>query len=151
LDDPRGSYSLQKVNDNVVLVFLLCLFICLSLLSYQVGSLDSRYQHMVFVVVKPFLVFIPSWQSWLKMSTYGFHCSWAFFSMRSCIFTNFSVSLYVQNIYSYWNTFYFQEIRKRIVHEITSTLHWEWMTKFWWVHNYNERKWMGRIWYKRIR
>ena len=31
-----------------------------------------------------------------------------------------------------------------------STLHWEWMVKFCWVHNCNGRKWMGRWWCKRV-
>jgi len=61
----------------------------------------------VFIYVFVF-AFILSWQSWLKMSTYGFHCSKAFFlSIRLYIFTYFSISL--QNTHIHWNTFRFKK------------------------------------------
>ena len=56
LGDPRGSYSLQKVNNNVVLVCFLC------------------FMFYVFIYVFVF-AFILNWQSWIKMLTHGFRCS----------------------------------------------------------------------------
>jgi len=56
LEDSGSSYSLQKVNGNI-LCFALCFF---------------------FYVFICFVVFIPSWSSKLKIPTNWVHCVWAF-------------------------------------------------------------------------
>jgi hypothetical protein len=57
LEDSGSSYSLQKVNGNI-LCFALCfffMFLFVLLFSYQVGHLSSRYQQIGFTVFEHFL------------------------------------------------------------------------------------------------
>jgi len=55
LGEPKVSYSLQKVNDNVILVCFYAFYFYVFVFSlYQVGDLCLRCQYMVFIVVEPF-------------------------------------------------------------------------------------------------